>query len=435
MGISARRFIHLLLMLAAVPPIPARGQVDQEPLTLARVLEWARAGSPRLRAAAAASLAAERRAPAAGALPDPSVQVGFTNLALPDLSSTMAMSMAPSIQLTQGIPFPGKRSLRVEMADLEAATAAAMESETWWRIRAGAAELFYDLWLADRSLDVQRATLGLLSEVESVAKSLYASGAGRQSDVLSASVEVARTEVEIRRLESERTVAAARLAALLGRSPGPVMVNPELPPLTLHLPPGDTLRSWAEATRPLLEQARARLSHAEAGVRLARREAWPDLMIGLQYGQRDRGAGMERMGGAMVGFSLPLFPGRRQRPLRDAAEAMSLMADAQLEEARADVRGLIARSEAELERARELIALYRGEILPQARATVASAYSSYRVGEVDFPTLLDAELNVNRFELELHTLVHDYGTALANLEAQIGRALPPSDPSDVLEVS
>ena len=429
------RCMHVLLILALAPPASARSQVEQEPLTLARVLEWAQAGSPRLKASTAASHAAAHRAPAAGALPDPSVQVGFTNLALPDLSSTMSMSMAPSIQVTQGIPFPGKRALREEMAELEAATAIAMESETWWRVRAGAAELFYDLWLTDRSLDVQHATLGLLSEVESVAKSLYASGAGRQSDVLSSSVEVARMEVEIRRLESHRTVAAARLNALLGRDPRSGLAAPVLPPLTLRMPSGDTLRAWAEATRPLMEQARARLSHAEAAVRLARRDAWPDLMVGLQYGQRDRGTGVERMGGAVVGFSLPVFPGRRQRPMENAAEAMSLMADAQLAEARADVGASIARGKAELERARDLIALYLGEILPQARAAVVSAFSSYRVGEVDFPTLLDAELNVNRFQLELHTLVHDYGTALADLEAQIGRELSPSDPSDVLEVS
>jgi hypothetical protein len=41
---------------------------------------------------------------------------------------------------------------------------------------------------------------------------------------------------------------------------------------------------------------------------------------------------------------------------------------------------------------------------------------------------------VNRFRLELHTLVHDYGTSLAALEAQVGRELPRAG-AELLEVS
>jgi hypothetical protein len=43
---------------------------------------------------------------------------------------------------------------------------------------------------------------------------------------------------------------------------------------------------------------------------------------------------------------------------------------------------------------------------------------------VDFMTLVDAQMTVNRYEGELFTLLADYGKAIAALESAVGRALP-----------
>ena len=86
-----------------------------------------------------------------------------------------------------------------------------------------------------------------------------------------------------------------------------------------------------------------------------------------------------------------------------------------------DLEGDLARILADLERARALLELYQADILPQARATVESALSSYRAGSVDFLTLLDAELALVRFEAEAVGLLSDYGIAVAELEATLGQ--------------
>src|SRR6185369_14801993 len=97
----------------------------------------------------------------------------------------------------------------------------------------------------------------------------------------------------------------------------------------------------------------------------------------------------ERMGSLMVGVSIPVFARDRQLQMRAEANAMRAMAQADVAAMRADTRGRIGEAYAELGRARELARLYRTTILPQAEAAVASALSSYRVGRVDFMTLLD----------------------------------------------
>jgi outer membrane protein TolC len=103
------------------------------------------------------------------------------------------------------------------------------------------------------------------------------------------------------------------------------------------------------------------------------------------------------------------------------------MAEAELSGLEAQVDARIGELLAEWERARSLVELYRDEVLPEARATVESALSSYRVGAVDFLTLVDAQMTVNRYESELHQLLADHGKAVAGLESAVGRTLPRTE--------
>ena len=102
---------------------------------------------------------------------------------------------------------------------------------------------------------------------------------------------------------------------------------------------------------------------------------------------------------------------------------MKKMAEADLAGMRAETRGKIGEAYANLIRARNLARLYRTTVLPQAQATVASALSAYRVGGVDFMTLLDDQMTVNTYRQELYILDADQGKAWAELEMLTGREL------------
>ena len=106
---------------------------------------------------------------------------------------------------------------------------------------------------------------------------------------------------------------------------------------------------------------------------------------------------------------------------------MKQMAQADLAAMRAETRGKIGETYAALTRARSLAQLYRTTVLPQAEATVASALAAYRVGSVDFMTLLDDRMSVNTYRQELSTLEADEGKAWAELEMLTGRALIDSN--------
>jgi outer membrane protein TolC len=413
--------ISVLLLALASAQDPARAPR----LQLGDVYREARAASPRIQAARALALASRARVAAAGLLPDPQFQFGFMNYELPRLAPMDQIGMV-QIQVMQMIPTAGKRGLSGRIAGARADAVSERASEVDWDVRANVAMAFYDLHATDRGLDVARQTLRLLENILRTAESMYRVGEGRQADVLRAQVEVGRMVEDTIRMTAMRTGTAGRLNAILDRPAGASVLSPQLPAFPDSLPSVDALVALAIVGRPMVKAGERDLAAAHSEAKLARQEIWPDLAIGVQYGRRGAvggAGGADHMGSLMLGASIPVFAGRRQLRMRQETAAMSQMAEADLATMRADTRAAVVEAHANLVRARHLAVLYRTTIIPQAEATVASALAAYRVGSVDFMTLLDDGMTANRFRLELFALEANEGQAWSELEMLVGREL------------
>ncbi|HEX6560199.1 MAG TPA: TolC family protein, partial [Longimicrobiales bacterium] len=365
---SIKRIGTLAFVLSAIVPAGAVAQ-GRDTLTLRALYDQLQSSNPRLKALGSLIDATQAREGATAVPSDPQLQVGAMNLSLPGLSADMPSSMAPAIQLMQMVPFPGKLGLASSVAKQETAMARSDAAEAWWEVRAQAAMAFYELAQAEAQIGVMRETLELLGRMQKIAQAMYASGSGRQADVLRAGVEIARMQADITRMTTMRSVAEARINALLNRAPQTPVIVSTAAPATVALPVTDTLLAWAEATRPMLAKGRVAVEQAQSRAALARREIWPDFTVGLQYGQRPSDMGTERMGSVMLGFSVPVFAKQRQLRMRDEAAAMKQMAEADLAAMRANTGARVLEITAELERARSLMQLYDRDVLPQANAT------------------------------------------------------------------
>ena len=404
----------------------ARAAVSSTPLVLGALYRAARLQNPRVEAAAAVASAAHARVAAASLPPDPQLQFGFMNYTLPGLDPMDPLGMT-QLQLMQMLPLGGKLGLSGRIARAQAAAADARAGESWWEIRTQVAMAFYDLYQTERALAVSRETVRLVQDAARTAESMYRVGEGRQADVLRAQVQIARMTEDTLRMQAMLASMRARLDALLDRN-GPLTVAvPALPAFPDTVPSLDSLQQLALASRPMLDAGARELDAARQRERLARRDVWPDLQLGLQYAQRSGEMETERMGSLMLGASVPIFAGRRQLRMRDEAAAMRRMAEADLAAMRATTRGDLATAYAELRRARRLASLYRTTILAQAEAAAASALAAYRVGSVDFMALLDSRMAVNEYRQELARLEGDEGRAWAELEMLTGRELIDPD--------
>jgi outer membrane protein TolC len=419
--LAARGEIHARSGRPAARPAPVVAErvaaADAtDTLRLSDAIALARDANPRLRAARLGATAAGARVSRAGALPDPQLSLSLENRPLAGFGTEDPMTMNV-VQLTQMLPWPGKLGFG-EASAAHLAQAKLLEADEVARaLDADVSAAYYELAYIDRAVAVMRRTRDLLREFLDVSTTMYSVGAGLQQDVLQAQVAVARMSEEITVMEQERVATAARFNALLGRDAGI-----EVPALELPAPGGappslEALIAMAERQRPALQAARQRVLAAEAGYREARRELYPDFMLSVEYGQRPQ---YEDMVTIMLGVSLPLFAGSRQLPMRDEMRAMQAMEEAEERDLYNETYARLAELRAQAERARNLSALYASAVLPQARAAVESALSAYRVGRVDYMTLVNNEMTVNRYEIESVRLAAEYRQAVAGIEALIG---------------
>jgi cobalt-zinc-cadmium efflux system outer membrane protein len=409
-------------MAWALPLAAQDVRPGHSPLALDDVYAAVQRSNPRITAARALARAAIARIPGALRPPDPQLQLGFMNYELPRLQPMPVLGMT-QLQVMQMLPLGGKLALAGRTARAQASATTIRAEDVSWELRSQAAMAFYDLHTADRDLDVDRETLRLLRDIAAIAEAMYRVGDGGQADVLRARVEIARMAEDTLRMRAMRESMIARLDALLDRTPSPDIGAPALPVFPDSVPPRDWLDSVARDRRPMIRAGLEDVEAADASLRLARKEIVPDLQVGVQYGQRNGDMGTERMGSLMLGASIPIFARSRQLQMREEASAMKLMAQADVAAMRAETRGRIGEAYAALVRARTLSRLYRTTILPQADATVTSALAAYRVGSVDFMTLLDNRMTVNKYRQELYALDADQGKAWADLEMLVGRVL------------
>lgn len=412
-----------VLVLGAASPAESQSALNEPGgLRLGALYAAADHANPRITAAGALAAAADARVPGVRRPPDPQVQLGLMNRSLPGLGPMDPLGMT-QLQVMQMVPTAGKLGLAGAAATARAAGAHERATDVRWDVRGRVAAAFYDVYRSERAITIAGETRRLMEEIAASADAMYRVGETAQADVLKARVEVGRMSEEILAMRAMRLMNLARLSGLLDQPVDSTTPPALLPLLPDSLPALDSLMRQASTGRPMVRAGEAELRAAEADTRLAAREIWPDLQVGVQYAQRGGMSGVERMGSLMLGASVPVFAGSRQLRMREETEAMRAMAAADLAAMRAETRARVGEVYVEWRRARNLRALYRTTILPQARAAVTASIVAYRVGRVNLMTLLDNQATVNRYEQELASLEAAEGMALADLEMLLGREL------------
>lgn len=434
----------LWIAIAVSWPSATHGQLVADRTPLDSLVDLALRENQDLLAMESRAAAFESRIGPAGAWDDPQVIVGVMNLPLPsfDFDGT-PMTQAATVQLRQMIPFPGKLDLRTAAAEAEYATVSAEFADRRLQVATSVRAAYYDLYTVERSLEITRRHLDLLEDFVRVANVRYTVGAGLQQDVLKANVELGRVRERLLQQLARREAAVARLNALVNRPPETHVEASVLPSRLVELaftrsdsssvrfvseggqapdiPSVPELIDMALEQRSLLAAHRARVERQKVLTDLARKNLWPDFMFSVGYGYR--GAGLEDFVSANVGIRLPVFAGRKQKPLIAAAEAAADQAETSYREAVNQIAARLSDLRARLVRLRDQLILYRDGIVPQATAALQSATSAYQVGNVDFLTLVNSEATLYRYELDYHTLLAAFLRTAAELELTVGREI------------
>ncbi len=416
----------VLQPVAAAPGAPATTSVSTAgPATpVEPLLEEALRNNSEIAAARAENDAAQQRIAPAAAFDDPMLEVGVVNAPLPFSLRREDMTMK-MLGLSQKLPFPGKRDLRHNVAVADAASIAHAVDETVNRVVRDVRVAYEELRLAVTSERLVTATLATVKQLAAVAEARYAVGQATQSDALQAQIQVVRMQQDLLRLGQEQTMRRSELRRLLGRRDDDALaITPTRATLLDFSAAPEALQQTAQEQRPQLKSLTALIEKSDREVELARREYYPDFELRFGYGQRDRtldGMPRDDMVTLTVAVNLPLWRKSRLEPRVAEANAMRRQAASLAEGQRLETRAALERELASERRQRESATLYRSTLMPQTEAAFDSALSAYRVGRVDFLTLLEARMRIYEAALGEAEAIAGHNKAIAEIDFLTGR--------------
>jgi outer membrane protein TolC len=400
---------------------------------LARLTTEAVAANPSLAASRAMAQAATARVRPAGALPDPMLEAGIMNLVLPDFAFRESDFTEVDVQLSQEFPWPGTLGARTAAARATARAQGAQVAARRRDVVVRTAALYYQL----RYVVTARATLlrqrQLLATGVDISTVRYASTTAPQSDPLQARVALARLDTEEADLAAQETELRARLRAMRNiTGPDSLSVEPIRPervPSELHPASGAATGEPVESVgpdtlieHPRLTVRRAEIEAAEHTVRVEQLGARPDFTIMTRYGGRPIASDFFS---AFVGVRIPLYAGRKQHRLADAARAEADAARSGLAEEQAALAEEIRTVRAQIRSGATRLRLLTDRVVPSAQATVDATLRNYRVGQVQFLTVLATEDAFYRAQLDAARVAAEHLTHLIMLE----QLLSPEDAS------
>lgn len=389
----------------------------EEPVSIKPLLDEARANNPEIKALEERVRARDARARAEGVLDDPTLKIELEDLEKDrPLNTAPGNAMLTRYTISQMFPFPGKLSLKERIAFKEAMATKAELRAKELEVSSMVKETYYDYALVAESMNIIREIKDLLSYMARVAEAKYATGQVSQQDIIKVQVETTMLTNEIISLEAEKGIAAARLKSILSRPQDSVMGEPGSLPKEKIVIKTEDLINTAVRQNPEIKAAESEAEANELNVDLAKKNYYPDFMVGVAPIQRD---GRFDSFDVMFQINIPVWRGKYDSLSREAssnARSARAMLVSEKNVKSFEVKGAALKVEA-TERTKTL---YETSLLPQVELSFESALKNYQAGKIDFLTLLDTERELKRTRLEYIRTLSEYRKRIASLERIVG---------------
>jgi outer membrane protein TolC len=382
----------------AVGCLAAPAARAEQTLALAAAEQLAIERDAVLQQLAAESDGMRQRAVAEGQLMDPRLRMGAVNVPTDSFSLTQEEMTMLEVGVSQEFPAGRTRELarrRMEQIATASQAAAGDRKRVVQReVRRVWVELAY-IEAAKRQLADQSSWV---EQMRAAARARYASGEGKQLDVLQAGLDVAMLKEQQLDLDRDAAMRRAQLARWLGEQDA-ARAGPFTLPARSELPQLAGLDQRL-LQHPAQQDFERRIDAAQTAVELAEQSTRPGWMLDLSYGFRGGempdGAPRSDMVSAMVSVDLPFF----QRDRRDR-EIAAARAEAQgLHEMHTDhqreMSAMLEEAWVVALRTGQIEQFYETELVPLADQSVQAALLAYRNNRA----MIDEVLTARRVALE-----------------------------------
>jgi len=350
------------------------------------LIDEALKNSPEIKASQARIEAARLKVPQAGSLPDPMFMVGYQNEGFDRYTYGDMQGSQWMFSATQQFLFPGKRKLKEEMAARDARSLEAMHELLKLKTAARVREVYFDLFAANKNLEILADKRKLLIRIEELTLSRYASGKAMQQDVVMAQTEkymlLEKEEMLLQKIRSLEPM----LSTVIGRSSGkalPRPVEPEYRPFESDL--HKTIETAVEHS-PEIQSRRRMIEAAETRLSMAHKEYFPDVALsGIYY---NRTGEFKDMWAATATFNIPLYFSTKQKPAQMEARANVDLAKREMEATQLMIEATVSENYSMLRSSERLIEIYDKGLLPKSRQDIEQTLTAYSTGRLEVVSVI-----------------------------------------------
>jgi len=390
-------------------------------LNLADMIDEALRNNPEIRASGARIEAARYRIPQAKSLPDPMLMFGYQNEGFNRYTYGEMEGAQWMFSASQQFFFPGKRALKGEMAVRDAESLEVMHELLKLKIAARIQELYFDLFYAYKNIDLLAGKRDLLVKIEALTLSRYGAAKAMQQEVLMAQTEkymlMEKEEMFRQKIQSIE----AMIGAVLGRKQGTFFGRPRDPAYRPFLTDADQAVKLALEHSPEITSRNKMIDAAQAKLRMAEREYYPDFEVNASY--FNRSGDFKDMWSATTTINIPLYYATKQKPAVLEAKAALAQAQGELEAAKLMIAAAVRDNLAMVRSADRLMDLYKGALIPRNAQEVELALSGYATGRTEAAFVISQVKTLLDYETLYWGQFTERGKAIARLHAITAAAL------------
>jgi len=415
---NARRCAPLAVLglcTAAWQPASALGLADAERIAVER--------DAVLRQLASESESMRERGVAEGQLMDPKLRFGAVNVPVDSFSLDAEDMTMLEVGVSQEFPAGRTRELARTRMEQSAAAADAVAGDRQLVVRREVRRVWTELAYLARARQLVNGQAEWVEQMRSSARARYASGEGKQLEVLQAGLDVAMLREQLLDLDRDEAMRRAQLGRWIGEDEAR-QAAPDALPARAALEPLASLEARLPQHPAQMDYER-RIDAAQTAVNLAQQSKRPGWMLEVSYGFRSGemdGESRPDMLSAMVSMDLPLFSGNRQdREVAAARAEMRGLHDMHDDHQR-EMRAMLAEAWSVATRTAELEQYYESDLLPLAEQSVRAALLAYRSNRAMIDDVVAARRVALETSLKHLRLVADRAQAQYDVDYLTGGA-------------
>ncbi|HSW62128.1 MAG TPA: TolC family protein [Dissulfurispiraceae bacterium] len=396
----------------------ADSRADDTELNLKVLIDEALLNSPEIKASEMRAAAAGYRIPQVQSLPDPIVSFGYQNEGFSRYTYGLEQGAQWMYSVSQSFPFPGKLSLKGEATakDAEALreTYRNAKAKTVQKVK----ELYYDLFLAYKTIDLIKERRVLFALIEQAAVARYAAGKGSQQDVLMAQTEKYMLLEREEMLRQKSQALQAMLNSTTGRNPAAPLARPLLTEATTFALSQSEIAAAVLSNSPDVRAKQRMIDAAGAKVKFAKKDFLPDFSLTGSYFDR-KGMFLD-MWSLTVAMNIPIFAATKQKQAVHEAEALLWEAERELEATKLTVLSNVQDYLSMVRTTGSLMDLYKNSLIPKTRQDIESVTAAYTAGRSDALTVISRLKSLIDLESLYWNQFTEREKAIARIEALSG---------------